>query len=336
MPDATLGSISDWDGFLQLDLNQPELPFKSADEYVLNVDFHRLVVASKLPRPSKLVDQSIAFGKAFCKQLLEHEIVNSGLVKGLSAFDPAVILDGPESHYITAIEKLSSHFVSMKLITSSDKAKVTSQYRSFVVKLRSEAIPAYSDWIHFLSAHHEIQCRPELFRLYKLSCLCLPPLVDISPELTIPMPKLAVDAEMFDSCLRSLQMSYSTVPHVSSLDKDPKSVCRVFRLLGRGSDLLVDKKFSVWNFLKGSGPRRTAMLGKMEAEYRKAVLHYDRPVVTSNTTTPSVSRASSKHSTPSPDLSLGRVNVSLSRCANLSPEGTVKKNNAKIVKGKKN
>ena len=336
MPDVTLGNISDWDGFLQLDLNQPELPFKSADEYVLNEDFHRLVVASKLPRPSKFVDQSIAFGKALCKQFLEHEIVNCGLIKGLSAFDTAVILDGPESHYFTAIEKLSSHSVSMKLITSSDKAKVTSQYRSLVIKLRSESIPANSDWIHFLSAHHEIQCRPELFRLYKLSCLCLPPLVDIPPELTIPMPKLAVDVKMFDSCLRSLQMSYSTVPPVSSLYKDPKSVCRVFRLLGRGSDLLVDKKFSVWNFLKGSGPRRTAMLGKMEAEYRKAVLHYDRPVVTSNTTTPSVSRASSTHSTPSPDLALGRNSVSLSRCSDVSPEGTAKKNNAKVVRGKKN
>ena len=131
------------------------------------------------------------------------------------------------------MEKLSSHFVSMELTTSSDIAKVTSQYRSFVIILRSESIPAYSDWIHFLSAHHEIQCRPELFRLYnKLSCLCLPPLVDIPPELTIPMPKFAVDVEMFDSCLRSLQMTYSTVPHVSSLYKDPKSVCRVFRLLG--------------------------------------------------------------------------------------------------------
>ena len=282
------------------------------------------------------MDHSIAFGKALCKQLLEHEIVNSGLIKGFSAFDPAVILDGPESHYITAIEELSSHFVSMKLITSSDKAKVTSHYRSFVIKLRSESIPAYSDWIHFLSAHHEIQCRPERFRLYKLSCLCLPSLVDIPPELSIPMPKLAVDVEMFDSCLKSLQMSYSTVPHLSSLYKDPKSMCRVFRLLGRGSDLLVDKKFSVWNFLRGSGPRRTAMLGKMEAEYRKAVLHYDRPVVTSNTTTPSVSRASSTHGTPSPDLTLGRVNVSLSRCSDVSPEGTAMKNNAKVARGKKN
>ena len=120
LPFSTLGSISDWDGFLHLDLNQSGLPFKTADEYVQNEDFHRLVVVSKLQRPSNFVDQSIAFGKALCKQLLEHENVNSGLLRGLSTFDPAVILDGPEDHYTTAIEKLSSHFVSMKLITSSD------------------------------------------------------------------------------------------------------------------------------------------------------------------------------------------------------------------------
>ena len=139
------------------------------------------------------------------------------------------------------------------------------------------------------------------------------------------MPKLAFDVEMFDSCLRSLQISFSTVPHVSSLYKDPKPVCRVFRLLGRGTDLLMDKKFSVWNFLKGSGPRRTAMLRKTEAEYRKAILHNDRPAVTSNTTTPSVSRASSVHSTPSPYLTLGRVNVSLSRCSEAAPEDVLRR-----------
>ena len=286
LPDSTLGIISDWDGFLQLDLNQFGLPFTTADEYVLNEDFHWLVVASKLPLSSKFVDQYIAFGKALCKQLLEHEIVNSGLIRGLSAFDPAVILDGRKGHYITAIEKISSHFVSMKLITSSDKTKVISQYCTFAVKLRSESTPDRVDWIHFVSAHHEIQCRPELFQLYKLSCLCLPPLVDTPQVFTIPLPKLASDLEMFESCIRSLIMSYLTVPHVSSLYKDPKSVCRVFQHVGCRSDLLVDKKISVWNFLKGSGPRQTAMLGKMEAEYRMAVLQYDRPMVTSNTAIP--------------------------------------------------
>ena len=174
LPDTTLGNISDWDGFLHLDLNQSPLTFKASNEYVLNEDFHRLVVASKLPRPNKFVDPSITFSKTLCKQLLDHEIVKAGLVRGLSAFDPAVIFDGPKKHYITAIEKLSSHFAYIKLITS-DKTKVISQYRSFVIKLRSESVSDLGDRIHFISARHEIHGRPELFPCINfLAGVCLP------------------------------------------------------------------------------------------------------------------------------------------------------------------
>ena len=103
------------------------------------------------------------------------------------------------------------------------------------------------------------------------------------------MPALGPTEETFQSCVRSFQMSYPTIPHVSSLYRDPRSVSRVFRLLGRGSDLLVDNKFSVWNFLRGSGPRRASLLGKLETGYRKAVLRHEKPAVSSNATTPSVS-----------------------------------------------
>ena len=185
---------------------------------------------------------------------MEHENIKSKLMRGLSAFDPAVMLDGSEADYTVAIESLSSHFVSAGLVSSSDKVKAVSQYRALVTKLRLEPALEYEDWIHFISSHHELQCRPELFLLYKFSCLCLPPLVEMPTEFVVPMPALGLTEETFQSCVRSLQMSYSTIPHVSSLYRDPRSVSRVFRLLGRGSDLLVDKKFSVWNFLRGSGP----------------------------------------------------------------------------------
>ena len=66
-PDGTLGSISNWDGYLHLDLDQADLPFKTSSEFKLNEDYYNLVLASKLPRPGKFVDQSIAFCKAFCK-----------------------------------------------------------------------------------------------------------------------------------------------------------------------------------------------------------------------------------------------------------------------------
>ena len=176
LPDSGLGSISDWDNFLYLDIEQQGLPIKSPDEFVLNEDYHRLVIASKLPNPSKIIDQSISFCKASCKLLLQHKIIGSDLIRGLSFFDPAVIFENFEKNYLTAIEKLSTHFVSSGWVTSSDKVKIISQYRAFVTKMRSSTIPAYDDWIQFLSVNYEMQCRVELFQLFKYACLCLPPL----------------------------------------------------------------------------------------------------------------------------------------------------------------
>ena len=111
--------------------------------------------------------------------------------------------------------------------------------------MRTENIPEYEDWVSFIATHYEIQSRPELLLLFRYS---------------------------FKSCVVSLQISYQTVPHVSSLFKDSKAISRAFRLLGRGTDLLSDKKFSIWNFSKGSSSRRSALVGKLEAGYRKAVL----------------------------------------------------------------
>ena len=112
LPDSVPGSISDWDNFLYLDIEQQGLAIKSPDEFVLNKDYHRLVIASKLPRPSKFIDQSISFCKAFCKLLFQHKIIGSDLIRCLSSFDPAVIFKNSEKKYLTAIEKLSTHFVS--------------------------------------------------------------------------------------------------------------------------------------------------------------------------------------------------------------------------------
>ena len=336
LPDQTIGNISDWDTFLQLDLNRSDLPFKTTDEYVLNEDFHKLVMASKLSRPSKFVEQSICFNKTLCKQLLEHKNVKSKLVRGLSAFDPAVIFEGPEANYAIAIEKLSSHFVTVGLLTSSDKVKIISQYRSFVTKLRAEPVPDYDCWIQFISSHYELQCRSELLRLYKFACLCLSPHVDMPLEFNVPMPGLESDSEVFQSCVRSLQLSYNTVPHVSSLYRNAKTVNRAFRLLGRGTDLLSDKKFSIWTFSKGSVAKKTSLLSKLETGYRKSVLRFDRPIISSTTTTPSISRASSVNSTPSPDPSLSRVSVALDRCSGSKTVVSPKKTNVKFTKGKKN
>ena len=112
---------------------------------------------------------------------MTHDIVRSDLLRGLSAFDSSVILESPEDVYVAAIEKLSTHFVAVGLISSSDKIKAVCHYRSFVSLLRSGTALNYDDWIQFLVTHYEVQCRPELLQLFRLSCLCLAPIVVVPP-----------------------------------------------------------------------------------------------------------------------------------------------------------
>ena len=315
LPDSVLGSVSDWDSYLKLDLTQPGLPFKSCDEFVLNSDFHELVTSSKLPRPSKFIEQSIAFYKAFCRILLQHKIATSDLIGGLSSFDSVMMLDGEEKNYLPAIEMLTSYFSSHGRITVSDKTKAVSQYRSLVTKFRSGQVCRPDDWFEFLCSCYELHCRPELHRVFKYSCLCLPPKAKITSQFVVPMPELGPDEEVFHSCISSIQLAYKTVPNVSSLFRDPRSLSRVFRLIGRGRDLLEDRKFSVWNFLKGSGPRRVRFQTKLESAYKSAVVRREEDPFSVDPDVSVLSRVSKTTSSPDSQPVLGKATMSLSRCA---------------------
>ena len=117
-----------------LDSDSTSVPFKTAYEFVLNEDLNRLVLDSKLPRPSKFIEQFVSFCKAFCNQLTIHDSVKSNLLRGLSALDSSAILVSPENVYTEPIEKLFTHFVIVGLFSSSDKVKMVTQYRSFISK----------------------------------------------------------------------------------------------------------------------------------------------------------------------------------------------------------
>ena len=304
LPDSYLGDISNWEKYLSIDLNQPDLPYKTANEFVLNSDFHRLVTTSKLPRPSKFVEQTISFFKSFCSILLSHEIIKSDLIRGLACFDSAVILHGSEGQYLTAVECLTTHFFSLGWVSPSEKTRAISQYRSLVSKFRESNVGQKDDWFHFLVSHYELQCRPELHQLFKLSSLCLPPLIQIPPSFKVPIPELGNDEEAFSSCVESIQISFSTVPNVSSLYQDPRSVPRVFRLLGRGKELLADRKFSIWNILKRSGPKRASLFAKFDNAYKKAVVSPEVPILADDGDVTCGSGNTTSTSSPSPHSNL--------------------------------
>ena len=184
----------------------------------------------------------------------------------------------------------------------------------------------------FLSA---IRSRPELLQIFKFPCLCLPPVVAEPVRFCVPVPGLVSDVGSFNSVVRSLQLSYVTVPNVSSLYKDPKTICRVFRLLGRGPGLIRDRKFSIWNFLKGTEAMRTALYEKMELAYKKSVLRGEGLPLFLDVSTPSVSRSPSTSSSSNSGRNLGRVSLAVSRCEADGAAGSSKKVAPKTAKSKK-
>ena len=138
---------------------------------------------------------------------------------------------------------------------------------------------------------------------------------------------------LFSSCVESIQISFSTVPNVSSLYQDPRSVPRVFRLLGRGKKFLADRKFSIWNILKGNGPKRASLFAKFDNAYKKAVVVPEVPILADDGDVTCGSGNTTSNSSPSPNSNLGRATIALARCAG---EGaSTSKVKAEVSKGKK-
>ena len=334
LPDSVFGNISDWERCLTIDLSRTDLPFETADEFILNEDYHRLVTTSKLPRPSKFIEQTISFCKSFCGILLSHEIVKSDLIRGLACFDSAVILHGTEDQYIIAVESFTSHFVDIGWMSSSEKKKAVSQYRSFVAKFRACGVTLPEDWFQFMASTYELQSRPELYRLFKYAGLCLPPQVQVPVPFVVPIPELGSDEDVFRSCIGSVQMSFNTIPNVSSLYRDQRSISRVFQLLGRGKDLLLDRKFTVWNFLKGSNPRRTTLQSSFESAYKRASVAPMKLSLPDDGDITYGNDSCTSNSSASPRFSLAKATISLPRC---EPGGSgTQKPKEKANKSKKN
>ena len=180
-----------------------------------------------------------------------------------------------------------------------------------------------------------MQSRPELLQIFKFACLCLPPVVAEPTRFSVPVPGLVSAFDAFNSVVRSLQLSYVTVPNVSSLYKDPKTICRIFRLLGRGPGLIRDRKFSVGNFLKGTEARRVALYEKMELAYQKSVLRGEGLSLFLDVPTPSVSRSPSTSSSPNSGPQLGRVSLAIPRCGADGAACSSKKVASRALKSKK-
>ena len=267
LPDSFLGDISDWDHYLSIDLNSTNVPFKSVTGFLKNTDFADLVKQSNLSTPTHFVEQSLSFYKNLCTLLLKHSIHKSKFVRGISVFDEAVILHGQEEDYNGELEQLCDFLVQRDWIPNTVMPLVLSEYRSFVEKFRAVEPHYDTDWVSFMSGFYELQCRANLFSVFKLCCLGVFNAPQIPPVFSTTLPDLASGYGDFTSAIRSVQSSLFGIPNVIGLFSNPRLVAPIYFLLVKGRKLLEDPNYSVWDVSSGCRARRRRLLNKFESRY---------------------------------------------------------------------
>ena len=298
-PASFLGNVANWDSYLNLDMEDDSLPYKTVDKFLQDRDFSDLITRNKISTPRKFVNQAISFYRHFIKTLLGSELASSSFTRVLSSFDEAVIKDGAEVHYSDSIQFLCSYFIQQKWIAPHLKPVIVSEYCSLVTKFRMDKVSFSKEWVASFSCYYELQSRVELFRLFRVCCEALSGPCKAPPPFNVSMPGLKSDRREFTSTVRSLQCTISSIQKVESLFLTESALPHFFELLNQGPGLLNKRKFSVWHLLSSSYFQKIGISSSLESFYEKSVAGEETIwLSTTDKADPSPSRSSSAKSTP--------------------------------------
>ena len=275
------------------------LPFKTLDEMLQDHDLSNLLSESKISTPRRFVGQVIAFYKHFIKLLLTNDVATIAFVRGFCSFDEPVVRSGREADYTDATQNLAGYFVQQKWMAPHTKPVVVSEYCSLVNKLRSEKFPTVKDWVGTFSSHYELQCRIELFHLFKTCCQALGGPCPVSLPFRGTIPGLKYTNFEFASCVSSLQCSLASIQKCESLFMDSAALTRAFELVNRGPGIILKRIFSVWNILSSTHFLKTRLLPSLNRYYAKSEgINEMSWIVVDETASLSPVRSSSAEGTP--------------------------------------
>ena len=105
--------------------------------------------------------------------------LTSDIVKGLGSFDLDIMFCAPLGQALCCFKQLFRCFQLRKYFQPEDESICTEEYLSFLDELRKEMSELSQpkivivDAISFISSLEALQSRSHLFRIFRLSCLCL-------------------------------------------------------------------------------------------------------------------------------------------------------------------
>ena len=113
------------------------------------------------------------------ERFLDVVSFNSDIVKGMSGFDPVVLLSVPYDHAASCFSTLYYSFSLREWMDNTPEAEARDEYLEFLDFFRNKyedfrvAPETFTDMVSLLSPMPELRSRRHLFFLFQLGCLCL-------------------------------------------------------------------------------------------------------------------------------------------------------------------
>ena len=221
----------------------PKIPI---EQFLPNSPFSRVLERCSISTPSRFLEMTQSFLVSVCNFLIGHPVKKSELLRGLSSFDPAVLLHSNQTVYESSINYLVNRFLAAGWVTSEKYEVTVSEYRSLVIKFRQEKFDIPDDIVSFFSNHWDLLARPHLYHVFQLTCLCLKTDHPTAAKLTHSIPGISMPSIRFDSIVHSIQTSIDYLSDPVEFYGSDDCSLGVTRVFGEGKRAYRNKKFSGW------------------------------------------------------------------------------------------
>ena len=250
LKDSFLGPSCNWDHYLSLNFEDPEVVFVSKEDFMKGSPLQRVLQRCQISTPSRFLEITQKFFVSLCNSLLGNKVLKSDFLRGLSSFDFNVLLSSPSEVYLKSFDRLVDHFIYLGHISCSDRGVLVSEYRSYVCHLRSINPAEPADPITFFMSDWELMARPLLYQLFKLSCCCCQLVSDFGSEVAFSFPSMGLRPVHMSSLLNCLRSSLPWLSGVYSFTSSEDNLSHLRDLFRNQEELFTSPDFSPWDDLR--------------------------------------------------------------------------------------
>ena len=137
------------------------------------------IVFGRLDCEETFVSKARGYLVILLENLLGHHCVNAEIVRAMASFDPHILLSLPVEQSSYCFVALYNSFNLRGWLEWSTEDDCRDEHSEFVDQFRQkyasmkESPDGFTDMVDLLSGMPELRSRPQLYRVDRLSCMCV-------------------------------------------------------------------------------------------------------------------------------------------------------------------